>query len=89
MENKKVKHIPLRMCAGCRSMKAKQELVRIVVENDSLVIDESYKRNGRGIYLCKNAECAAVIQKKKALSKLLNKQVSDDFYKELTDYVSR
>ena len=88
MENKKAKHIPLRMCTGCRSMKEKRELIRIVAAEEGVVIDESYRKNGRGAYICKNAECIKTAQKRKALSKQLNQPVGDDFYKELLDYVS-
>ena len=88
MENKKAKHIPMRMCAGCRGMKEKRELIRIVAADEGLVIDQSYRKTGRGAYLCKNADCILTAQKRKALSKQLNRQVSEDFYKELIDYVS-
>ena len=89
MENKKAKHIPLRMCTGCRSMKEKRELIRIVAAEEGVVIDESYRKNGRGAYLCKNIDCVITAQKRKALSRALNGPVNNEFYEELINYVSR
>ena len=89
MENKKAKHIPKRMCAGCREMKDKKELVRIVIAEGNVVIDESGKKNGRGAYLCKNIDCVITAQKRKALSRALNGPFNNEFYEELINYVSR
>ena len=53
----KQKRIPERMCVACRQMKPKNQLVRIVNTDNGVVIDESGKLNGRGVYLCKSKEC--------------------------------
>lgn len=89
MQDKKSKHIPKRMCVGCRKMHNKNELIRIVIEKDELVIDKKHNIMSRGIYLCKNEECILNAQKKKALSRLIKKQVSDGFYEGLGEYATR
>ena len=54
----KVKHIPERTCVGCRQVKVKQELIRVVRLGDgSVEIDTSGKKRGRGAYLCPREEC--------------------------------
>ena len=52
------KKIPLRKCNGCREMKDKRELMR-VVRNDAgeFFIDPTGKKNGRGAFVCKNPAC--------------------------------
>ena len=49
----KRRHVPLRSCVGCRSKKAKRELLRIVAQPDGgIAFDMGGKISGRGAYLC-------------------------------------
>lgn len=49
------KKIPMRQCLGCREMKPKRELTRVVRTPEGTVcIDRKGKANGRGAYLCAN-----------------------------------
>ncbi|MEG1886537.1 MAG: YlxR family protein [Oscillospiraceae bacterium] len=49
---------PLRMCLGCREMKPKQELVRVVKNKDGEIsLDLCGKAAGRGAYVCKSTKC--------------------------------
>lgn len=88
MEKNKSVHIPQRMCIACRNMKNKHELIRIAAAGDEVEIDKTHKMNGRGMYICPKGECVAAAQKKKALQRQLKRPVSEEFYKELIDYVS-
>ena len=52
------KHMPQRTCIGCRKIRPKREMVRIVRTPDQGVkIDESGKASGRGAYLCRERLC--------------------------------
>ncbi|MCC8081147.1 MAG: YlxR family protein [Lachnospiraceae bacterium] len=52
------KRVPVRMCVGCREMREKREMIRVVrLQDGTFCVDETGKRNGRGAYLCKNTEC--------------------------------
>ena len=54
----KPRHVPLRTCSGCREQRPKREMVRVVrLEDASVVVDETGRRNGRGAYLCRAPEC--------------------------------
>ena len=54
----KPRHIPLRTCSGCREQHPKRDMLRVVrVEDGSVVMDETGRRNGRGAYLCRQPEC--------------------------------
>lgn len=69
----KSRKIPMRMCIGCREMKSKKELTRIVRTVDGqIVIDPTGKKSGRGAYLCKNPRCIELSLKENRLSKALN-----------------
>ncbi len=80
----KKKKIPLRKCIACNEQKPKKDLIRIVKnkEND-IFIDFTGKANGRGAYICRNVECLKNVQKKKALNRAFNQQISEDVYADL------
>ena len=78
------KKIPMRMCTGCREMKPKRELIRIVrVSEDDIRLDTTGKLNGRGAYICKCAECLQKAKRSNALSRAFETQVSQDVYNSL------
>lgn len=75
----KTKKIPMRMCSGCREMKPKIELLRVVRKPDgSIVLDKTGKISGRGAYVCKNEDCFNKSVKSKALSRALEVTVEDE-----------
>lgn len=76
------KKLPLRQCMGCREMKPKNELVRVVRDKDGNVsIDPKGKAPGRGAYVCHDPDCL-----KKALrSKALDRSLAVTVPPELTD----
>ena len=52
------KHQPERTCIGCREVKHKRELIRVVrTPEGRVIVDPTGKANGRGAYLCKNEDC--------------------------------
>jgi predicted RNA-binding protein YlxR (DUF448 family) len=72
----KVKKIPMRMCVGCKEMKPKKELIRIVrTPENTIEIDRTGKRAGRGAYLCPSTECLQKAIKGKRLEKCLEQQI--------------
>lgn len=86
----KTKKIPMRRCVGCMDSKPKRELIRIVADNGVPKIDPTGKANGRGIYLCPDAECFIKARKKKAIGRGLDmtigEQELDHLFKELSEY---
>ena len=53
-----VKKVPMRQCTGCREMKSKREMIRVIktAENE-ICIDATGRKNGRGAYICPNIDC--------------------------------
>jgi len=65
-----MKKVPLRQCLGCREMKAKGELIRIVRSpGGEVTLDFNGKKPGRGAYVCPNTDCLKRIEKSKALTR--------------------
>ena len=75
------KKIPMRQCVGCREMKPKRELVRIVHSQDGGVsVDLSGKKPGRGAYVCHSPECLKKAIKSKALSRAFGAEIPEDVF---------
>jgi len=77
----KTKKIPNRMCLGCREMKPKKELLRIVKSQDGTIsVDITGKKPGRGAYICFNTECLDKAQKGKRIEKEFETSISPEIY---------
>ena len=73
------KKIPLRKCTGCNEMKPKKELVRVLkTPEDEIVLDKTGKKNGRGAYICKSAECFKQGLKKKCFYRAFGMNIPED-----------
>ncbi len=60
--------IPMRMCIGCKQMRPKRELLRVVIPKEGdMTMDASGKKNGRGAYVCPNEQCLQAAQRSKAV----------------------
>ena len=78
------KKIPQRQCMGCRERKAKKEMIRVVRGTDSTVsLDFSGKLNGRGAYICPQAECLKKARKAKSLDRSLEVPIPEEVYDRL------
>ena len=84
------KKIPMRMCVGCRAMKEKRSLVRIVrLEDGTASVDLTGKANGRGAYICPDAECLRKAIKTRALERALETGISDEVRERLASEIER
>ena len=80
----KPKKIPTRMCVGCREMKEKRELLRVVHTPDGTVfLDRTGKANGRGAYVCKSAQCLQKAVKTRQLERALSCPISQEVFESL------
>ena len=84
------KKIPMRMCVGCRTMKEKRSLVRVVrAEDGSARLDLTGKMNGRGAYVCPDPECLRKAIKSRALDRALEITISPEVMERLAEEVER
>lgn len=82
----KPKKTPMRMCVGCREMKPKQELIRVVRAPDGAVsLDAVGKKPGRGAYVCRSQECLARAIKQKQLERQLEVSLGEEVAQQLRD----
>ena len=78
------KKIPMRQCVGCREMKPKKELIRVVRSPEGAIsLDFRGKAPGRGAYLCPDAACLKKAMKAKALNRAFEMEIPQEFYEDL------
>lgn len=78
------KRVPLRKCTGCQEMKSKKELIRVLhTPQDTIVLDTTGRKNGRGAYLCRSMECFEKAVKNKGLERSLKCRVPEETYESL------
>ena len=87
----KTKKVPMRRCVGCMVSKPKRELIRIVAAPEGgLLVDATGKANGRGVYLCPDKNCFALARKRKAITRGLEinatEEELDRVFEELSGY---
>ncbi len=72
------------MCLGCREMKNKKDLIRVVKSNEGEVsIDLEGKKPGRGAYICNSIGCFQKAHKAKQLQRAFSKNIDDNLYEQL------
>ena len=75
------KKIPMRQCVGCREMKPKKELIRVVKSPEGAIsLDFRGKAPGRGAYLCPDSACLKRAIKSKALERALETAIRQEIY---------
>jgi hypothetical protein len=66
------KRMPQRTCVGCRKVRDKRQLVRLVRTPEGTVeIDKTGRRPGRGAYLCRQRSCWETALQKRQLEHAL------------------
>ena len=77
------RRLPMRTCIGCREVREKSELIRIVRQPGTdgtapvLSADESGGMVGRGAYLCRRTECLERAVKRRGFERAFRMAVSD------------
>lgn len=75
------KKIPMRQCVGCREMKPKKELVRVVRSPEGeIALDFRGKAPGRGAYVCPASACLKKAIKSKSLERAFDTAIPQEVY---------
>ncbi len=76
--------IPMRQCTGCREMKNKKEMIRVLkTAEGEIFLDATGRKNGRGAYICRSSECLEKAVKNRGLERSLKTQIPEAVYEEL------
>ena len=78
------KKIPMRQCLGCREMKPKKELIRVVRSPEGEIsLGFKGKASGRGAYVCPDPRCLKKAIKARALERAFSAQIPQEIYERL------
>ena len=84
----KTRKIPMRMCVGCREMKEKRSLLRIVKNAEGMIsFDRVGKAPGRGAYICKARECLDKAVKQRQLERALETKIEAAVFEQLMEEI--
>lgn len=72
----------LRKCRGCNQIKDRNELIKITLVDNELILNPNSKQVGRSVYICNNASCIKALIKNKGIKKAL-KFNNEDKIKEI------
>ena len=74
----------MRQCTGCREMKNKKEMLRVLkTAEGEILLDATGRKNGRGAYICRSEECLEKAMKNRGLERSLKTQIPEAVYEEL------
>jgi len=82
-----MKHVPLRTCLGCRRIKPKSELLRLVSHSGKPELDLEYSKPGRGAYVCRLTRCWQSALKGNRLDIALRCEVKQRDKEELLEHI--
>ena len=84
----KTRKIPMRMCVGCREMKEKRSLLRIVKSPEGAIsFDRVGKAPGRGAYICRSKECLDKAVRQRQLERALETKIEQAVFSQLMEEI--
>ncbi len=84
----KTRKIPMRMCVGCREMKEKRSLLRVVKSPEGAIsFDRVGKAPGRGAYVCKSKACLERAVKARQLERALETRIDEAVFTQLMEEI--
>ena len=84
----KKRKIPMRMCVGCREMKEKRSLMRIVKSPEGVIsFDRVGKAPGRGAYVCRSKECLDRAVRQRQLERALETKIDEQVFAQLMEEI--
>ena len=81
-----MKKIPQRQCTGCREMKNKTDMIRVIrTPEGDIRIDETGKMNGRGAYICRSLSCLKASLGNHGLERSLHTRIPGEICQQLEE----
>ena len=69
---------PVRTCIGCRSRAPRSALIRLVIQQEQLVVDETKSAAGRGAWIHPELVCVEQADRRRAWQRALRSKTSLD-----------
>ena len=79
-------HLPLRTCIGCRQVRPKPALLRLVqTDGGRCTLDANHRSSGRGSYLCLSVDCYQKALKRGSFKNCSNQ---NNFYHQISSILN-
>lgn len=78
----------LRMCVQSRKKYPRTKLIRLVMSNDTMIIDNDYKIQGRSIYIQNDIEVISKFLKRKKLPLRIDNEKQLEVRKLLSEHIN-
>ena len=76
------------MCVGCREMKEKRSLLRIVKSPEGAIsFDRVGKAPGRGAYICRSKDCLDKAVRQRQLERALETKIEQAVFSQLMEEI--
>lgn len=83
------RHVPQRTCVGCRTVRPKRELVRVVrTPAGDVTVDPTGKLSGRGAYVCPDLRCLDLALQGKRLERALQQPIPPDVQRRMAEMLA-
>lgn len=69
---------PVRTCVGCRMRASRSALLRVVIQNNTLLVDERAVLPGRGAWIHPTQECMEAALRRRAFGRALRVSTAVD-----------
>ncbi len=83
------KKTPIRHCMGCNKGLEKSSLLRIVRIDNKVMFDHTGKAQGRGAYICKDADCLKKVIKSRRFNRVFKGPIEDSIYDIIATEIER
>ena len=78
----------MRMCVGCREMKEKRSLMRVVKSPEGAIsFDRVGKAPGRGAYICRSKDCLDKAVRQRQLERALETKIEQAVFSQLMEEI--
>lgn len=78
----------IQKCIACGEHKNRFELIKIVNNNDQILIDPEIDFPGRSTFICPNPDCLEKARKEKSIEKAIKASNPDKVYKKLMEEIN-
>lgn len=85
-----IRKVPVRQCIGCGEKKSKRDMIRVLrTTEETIILDATGRKNGRGAYLCGNPDCLKKAVKSKGLERALKTVIPHEVYENLEKEIEK
>lgn len=76
-----------RQCIVCRTYDKKNNLIRLTMVDNEVIVDYKQTKQVRGAYICKNKDCLEKAKKTNVLNRVYKKKINSSAYEKIEEAI--